>query len=57
MDENSKKQRDGLKNAGSEKDRPADHNPDTSDHARKGTQEERQKYQPGLPGQGQKKEG
>jgi hypothetical protein len=56
MDENSKKQREGLKNAGSEKDQPADHSPDTSDQARKGTQEERQKYQPGLPGQGQKKE-
>jgi hypothetical protein len=56
MDGNSQNQRGGLKNAGGGKDQQADHNPETSDHARKGTQEERQKYQPGLPDQGQKKE-
>jgi hypothetical protein len=51
-----KEQYDNPTNVGSEKDQPA-HDADISDHARKGTQEERQKYQPGLPDQGQKKEG
>jgi hypothetical protein len=56
MERNSKK-RDSSKEARRGKERQSHHNSDTSDHVRKGTQEGRQKYQPGLPEQAQKKEG